>query len=220
MAHSSIIRATLPCLLASAICAWTATANAAEQVAVAPESPPTTSPSSAPKPVREGFTLELGLGGAMTFISTQIQHVTYDQGQLSSESSTETTTQTGFAPLALGIGGFLSEDWALLFRASGTSFSHEGKRWMNTFSGIAVQHWPSDRIMLGAGLGMGIFTATSGSSSGSATVDRGFSFSARAGYSIMSGQSNALRLAMEITPAFYEHTRVTGVAMGLDWQLL
>lgn len=213
------IRALLAFLPAALVVFQSTAADASERVQ-SPEAPPPANSSPKERPIREGFTLELGLGGAMTVVSREVGTVTYDRGHLSSTSSNETSTHSGFAPLSLGIGGFITEDWALLFRASGTSFFQDERQWLNVFSGIAVQYWPTDRFMLGAGIGIGTFMTISNRSSSDQSENRGLALSARAGYSVVSGQSNALRLAIELTPAYYEHSRVTGVAMGLEWQLL
>lgn len=214
------IRAILALLPAGLIVLQSTTVDASDRAKPSPEAPSSASSSSEKRPIREGFTLELGLGGAMTVVSREVGTVIYDRGQLSSTSSNETSAHSGFAPLSLGIGGFITEDWALLFRASGTSFFHDERQWLNVFSGIAVQYWPTDRFMLGTGIGIGTFMSISNDSSSDQSGNRGLALSARAGYSVVSGQTNALRLAFEVTPAYYEHSRVTGVAMGLEWQML
>lgn len=163
--------------------------------------------------------MELGLGGAMTAVSRELYSTTYDQGQYTSEAFRETKTQSGLAPLSLSLGGFLTRDWALLFRASGTSFTLDDVRYVNTFSGLAAQYWPSDRLMLGAGVGMGTFLAT-GTRSSSNNVNRGLALSGRVGYSVLSSEGHALRFAFEATPAFYENVEVTGYAVSFEWQLL
>jgi len=192
---------------------------AAAAATEAPADSPSTSTNES-GPVREGFTMELGLGGAVTSVSLELYAVTYDQGRYSSQSYKETKSHPGLAPLSLSLGGFLSQDWALLFRASGTSFTLDDVRYVNTFSGLAAQFWPSERLMLGAGVGLGTLLATGTSSSSDDNVNRGFALSGRVGYSVLSSEAHALRFAFEATPAFYENVKVTGYAVSFEWQLL
>ncbi len=214
MMHSRFRSIVPALLLAAAVIAHGTRADAAEA-----ESPQQASSSNQSGPVREGFTMELGLGGAMTSVSRELYSVSYDQGRYESEAFRETKTQSGLAPLSLSLGGFLTRDWALLFRASGTSFTLDDVRYVNTFSGLAAQYWPSDRLMLGAGVGMGTFLAT-GTRSSSNNVNRGLALSGRVGYSVLSSEGHALRFAFEATPAFYENVEVTGYAVSFEWQLL
>jgi hypothetical protein len=58
-------------------------------------------------PNREGFTLEVGLGAALTILSAE---------------GFDTETKGGLAPLSLSLGGFLSPDVALMARRAGTSY--------------------------------------------------------------------------------------------------
>lgn len=164
--------------------------------------------------------MELGLGGAVTSVSREFGRVTYDRGKVSSTSYRETESFTGLAPVSLSLGGFLTQDWALLFRASGTSFATDQARFVNTFTGLAAQYWPTERLMLCAGVGLGTYIATGKASSSYDNVNRGLALSARVGYSVLSSEAHALRVAFEATPSFYENVQVTGYAVSFEWQLL
>lgn len=176
-------------------------------------------------PVREGFTLELGVGAAVTFVST-----TYSTGCFSTTGDcategdvTETESFGGFAPLSVGIGGFLSKRVALEFRVAGTSYFEREENWVHAFAGPAIQVWPGDRVMLGAGVGAGTFGENPLLSRRGALTSRAYSgvaLSLRGGYAFLTNRDHALRCSLEFLPGFYDNRRVVGSALSLEWQLL
>ena len=76
----------------------------------------------------------------------------------------------GLAGLNLGVGGFLTENLALMFRLSGTNATHEFGAFGYDFdisqvsgvAGLTVQHWLDDRFYIEAGPGMGFWSCALG----------------------------------------------------------
>src|SRR5436309_387708 len=64
-------------------------------------------PASADEPIRNGFTLELGLGLGFTEVFPSVG------GSIS---------KVGLAPLSLSLGGFVNNRLAIMFRLQGTSY--------------------------------------------------------------------------------------------------
>jgi hypothetical protein len=98
--------------------------------------------AQATTPAREGFTVLVNLGlGFQT-----------DEGY--EESA------IGPAGANVGVGGFLTENLALLFRISGTKVQYDFGAFgeVNQLSGVVgstVQYWASDRLTLEGGVGVG-----------------------------------------------------------------
>jgi hypothetical protein len=138
----------------------------------------------------------------------------------SSSEYTRTSAYFGLAPLSLSLGGFLSRDAALMFRLAGTSHFRYREQILNGFYGPAVQYWLSDAVFIGGGVGLGILAPNpliSSSSEGKA----GIAFNARLGVSPWSSlEQHWFGAVLELFPAIYERTRVLGIALNLQWQLL
>ena len=169
---------------------------------------------------REGFTIELGLGGALTVVDPNYVGSSCPPGASNCASGSEAKTFGGLAPLSLGIGGFLSPTVALLFRLSGTSYFRSSSQIVNAVYGPAVQVWLTDRFMLGAGAGVGLHGPNPLLNESSMSTQAGFAFSARAGYALYAGQNHSFRLAAEVVPGFYESATVIGTALNLEFQWL
>ncbi len=176
-------------------------------------------------PVREGFTLELGIGAAVTFVSSTIstgcgKSSSGSFGSCDSSDRIETETFGGFAPLSLGVGGFFSEDVALLFRVASTSYFLDGHNWVNGFYGPALQIWPSDRVLLSAGIGLGLFGENPLLEQSQPETYSGLAFSARGGYAFFVNRDHALRATLEVIPGLYGTRSAVGTALLFEWQLL
>jgi hypothetical protein len=169
-------------------------------------------------PNRHGFTLELGLGAALTFVTREYGTSVGPGGPQVSVTRKQTDTYVGYAPLSIGIGGFISPRFALLFRATGTAFFEYGDQWANGIYGGVLQFWPSDNFFLSAGGGVALIGQSSfvpRDSSGSLT---GFGFSARAGVAVANFTHHSLRIDAEVLPAFYERRSAVGTAIVFAWQ--
>ncbi len=187
------------------------------RVVAAPPAPA----ADADLPLREGFTLELGVGAAVTFVAEAYDTDCFSgSGYCGAVEGTTSRAFGGFAPLSLGIGGFFSEDVALLFRAASTSYFEGQHQWVHAFYGPAVQLWPSNRVMLALGVGLGAFTQNPLLEQGQAEGRVGFAASVRGGYALFSSRNHALRATLELLPGFYERRRVLGTALLFEWQLL
>src|SRR5262245_37636406 len=92
-----------------------------------------TTEARAQMPVRQGFTLELGLGGAVTTANDQIDAFAPGGGGIPVERTFRTSG--GLAPLSLSLGGFLNPDVALMFRIAGTTYTPTFYAYLNDFMG-------------------------------------------------------------------------------------
>lgn len=159
------------------------------------------------EPERRGFTLELGIGAAVTLIVND-----------SSEA------HAGLAPLSLSLGAFATPDLAILFRASGTSyFTRLGgntAQIAHNFYGAAVQYWLDDPVFIGGGIGVTLYDDNvlfgGGDYIASST---GVGLELRAGYCVGLWDRNALAFAVEVLPAMYDGAFVVGTALQFQWQL-
>jgi hypothetical protein len=163
---------------------------------------------SAERPLRQGFTLELGLGAALTHVSV---------------TGGEAKTSFGLAPLSLSLGGFLTPDVALLARIAGTSYFDKGAsgdttQFASGFYGAHLQYWVDDRFMLSGGPGFMLFGENSFISAGAKKPLTGYGASVRAAYAFYAGTHHALRIALEAFPAKYEEAFVLGTALNFEWQ--
>lgn len=175
--------------------------------------------SAPPRPRRSGFTMELGLGGAATLIFDRLSSGGFSStGEDQWSSYYKTRLYGGIAPLSLGIGGFLTEKVALMFRAAGTNYFRTNDPAAVLFYGAAVQIWASDALMFGAGLGLGAHSTDI-----SLGIDElGVASSLRASYAFFTNATQALGVGLELFPAFFPDSKdiTLGTALILEWQLL
>jgi len=219
---------TLSTLFIASLCASSAHAQEEEETlsplpAASPPSAPAaapaqTAPASPPPPIeneeapaegplRQGFTLELGLGAALT-------HVSPDNGT--------SQTKVGLAPLSLGLGGFLTPDIALLARAAGTSYFEKGangdtSQFVSAFYGAHLQYWFTDRFMMSAGPGFMLFGENAFLTPAEKPVT-GYGASVRAGYAVLAIKHHVLRFSLELFPAKFKDASVLGSALNFEWQ--
>lgn len=183
-------------------------------LSVKPDPPPTVSqPAPTPRgnatatqaaggpqnaPARRGFTLLLDMGvGFQT-----------DDGL--EESA------TGLGGLNLGIGGFLNEDVALMFRITGTNvwydFGFLGK--VQQISGVAgpsVQYWVSDRFTVEGGVGVGYWVTASNQEQAVGLI-----LGARA--VVFDGGRHNLLVGAEYAPAFTSSGTVHNFGITFGYQ--
>jgi hypothetical protein len=161
-------------------------------------------------PRREGFTLELGLGIGLTHIAPD---------------GFDSETKLGLAPISLSLGGFLSEDLALMARMAGTSwFEDIGSETIQIgsyFYGAALQYWLSDEAFLAGGVGYGLLAVNPlFSSSDDFDSEGGLAFTLRAGYAVYTSRNHALGFTLEFFPEFFDNATTFGTAINFQWQLL
>jgi hypothetical protein len=126
----------------------------------------------------------------------------------------------GFQPLSGSLGFFVSPTVALLARTSGTAYFKRDDLFTNSFLGPAVQVWPTDRVMLGLGAGLGVHGPNRLFSRSLAVTRTGLAFSVRAGYALRARRDDVLRLGVELVPTFTDRDTVLGTAVTLEWQWL
>lgn len=180
--------------------------------------------SAAAAPDRSGFTMELSLGPAVDVLFEDVHDVALSLGPsgFSNSESEHTLTRAyfGLAPLSLGLGGFFSRDFALMFRLAGTSHFKNRDQILNGFYGPAVQYWLSDGVFVGGGVGLGVLAPNPLVSSSYSDGKLGVAFNATMGVSPWSFEHHWFGAVLDLFPAIYERTRVLGIALNLQWQLL
>lgn len=144
---------------------------------------------------RGGFTLVLDLG-------LGLQH-----------DAAIGTTESGLAGINLGIGGFLTDRLALLFRASGTNVAYGPVRQVSGTAAPALQYWASDRLSLTGGVGMGFWSVEDFNESGLGLV-------VGVHYAIWQSGRHSLFLGVDYAPAFTEPETVHNLGFLFGWQLL
>lgn len=175
-----------------------------------PELLPPPRPVFGDGPRREGFTLELGLGLGITYIAPD---------------GSDSETNVGLAPLSLSLGGFLTEDLALMARMAGTSwFEDVGNDTFQVgsyFYGVALQYWLSDEAFVAGGVGYGLLADNPlfGGSSG-IDAEGGLALTLRAGYAFYTSRNHALGFTLELFPEFFDTATTFGTAINFQWQLL
>ncbi len=165
--------------------------------------PPARGQQASVGPDRGGFTLLVSLGAGV-------------QNDTAIEES-----GFGLGGLNLGIGGFLKNDVALMFRVSGTNvkltFSEAGfEESFDQVSGVgavSVQYWVNDRFNIEAGPGLGFWSTDGGD-------DTGFGLFAGAGLTVLNKGRHNLQLGIEYAPAFTEGGAVHNAGLTLGYQLL
>jgi hypothetical protein len=156
-------------------------------------------------PDRSGATFEMSLGLGNTRVSV-------DGG--GSESF------TGISGLNLGVGGWLSPRAALTLRVAGTSFvepiGRVDVRFIAGWLGMSLQYMAADQVWLGGGIGLGVLTTDQDNTDS----ETGLGLDLRAGVNLYESRQNAIHLAVEVTPGFYDGFNVTGFGLQLGWQSL
>ena len=122
-------------------------------------------------------------------------------------------TERGWAGLNLGVGGFLTDDVALLFRLSGTTANHGAIQQSSGVFGPTVQYWLDDRFFVAGGVGVGFGCVR-------CTTDGGLGFILGGGYTVLNNGKHNLQIGMEYTPAFTAPEAVHSLGITVGWQLL
>ena len=154
---------------------------------------------------RRGFTLEFGLGfGAFHEIP----------------SSYPNDSHLGQSNFSFSLGGFLRPDTALLFHMQGVASMFEDGFTVDMagFGGVHVQHWLKDRLFVGGGAGMAIY------SYGDALLPyqdkelHGLGVGLRSGYSLASSRTHSLHLALEVSAGFFSELTTITETLVFEWQ--
>jgi hypothetical protein len=156
---------------------------------------------------RSGFTLLLSLGyGIQT-------------GEIKND------TGTGLAGLNLGIGGFVSERAALMFKIAGTNVSYDytiepfGTYSTDVIAAVMVgdlQYWATDRLTMEFGLGFGIVDSES-----AWDAERGMGMLVGAAYSVLLREKHSLQVGVEYTPVFRDRSdTVHSIGFNVGFQFL
>lgn len=149
-------------------------------------------------PAREGFTVLVNLGlGFQT-----------DEGY--EESA------IGLAGANVGVGGFLKENLALLFRISGTKVRYDFGAFgeVDQLSGVVgttVQYWASDGLTLEGGLGLGYWRTAD-------EFDRGLGLILGIGAVVFKKGTHNLVVGAEYAPAFTESATVHNFGITFGYQ--
>jgi hypothetical protein len=172
-------------------------------------SPMVYSQQQAERPVRNGFTLELGIGASLMQTLPEVG---------------DTQNEFGLAPLSLSLGGFINESMAIMFRMSGTSYFTDNavgdsSQVLNGFYGIHFQYWLNDQIFVSGGPGFALVGMNPLLKSDyDPDPETGFGLSFRAGYSFFNLENHSLRLSLELFSSFLDNANVIGEAINFEWQ--
>lgn len=152
---------------------------------------------SGESPDRNGFTLLLNLG-------IGIQH-----------DATLDETNTGLGGLNLGIGGFVTDKTAVLFRVSGTNVDLDfaEARQLSGFVGPSLQYWADDRVALEGGVGIGFWEIE-----GNRETGLGLLFGVS--YAVIQNARHSFSVGIEFAPAFTDPDAVHNLGVVFGWQLL
>jgi hypothetical protein len=159
------------------------------------------------RPLRRGFTLELGFGGSLTYVARE-----------------RADGHTGIGPttLAVGVGVFVTPKVALLARWSGTTYFDENAKGettqvINELGGFHLQYWANDAISLSAGPALAVVGVNPVfAADGNPQV--GFGGSGRVGYSLFSAKHHVLRLSWETFNSKIASAFIYGSALSFEWQ--
>lgn len=129
----------------------------------------------------------------------------------------------GLSGLSFGIGGFVSHDFALMFRLSGSNVNYDLSSPLenvnyNVVSGVGVldgQFWLNDRLNFEAGAGFGFATYED-----EEMDDTGPGLFFGVGYSILLRGKFSLQVGVEYAPVFLDTQTVQNVGFNVGFQFL
>lgn len=159
-------------------------------------------------PVRNGFTLELGIG-------VSFMHVLPKSGS--------TLNKVGLAPLSLSLGGFVNNDLAVMFRMTGGSWFRENafgnlQSWVMGFYGVHVQYWFNDWFFVSGGPGFTLYGSVVGRTSLDGKIKAGGGINVRTGFSVATWENHSLRFSLELFGSFFQGLNVVAETIIFEWQ--
>lgn len=121
----------------------------------------------------------------------------------------------GLAGLNFGIGGFLNQNLALLFRIAGTNVSYElsGGDYGQTSGviGTSLQYWLTDRFNVEAGAGVGFWN-------GHSEGDEGLGLLLGAAFSVFNRGKHNVQVGAQYVPAFTSPGAVHNFGFTVGYQ--
>ena len=122
----------------------------------------------------------------------------------------------GLAGANVGVGGFLTNDLALLFRFSGTSVNRdlgpfESLTLISGVLGPTVQYWVSDRINIQGGVGPAFWNE-------GFTRETGFGVIAGVSAVVVGRGKHSLQVGVEYAPAFTDSATVHNLGVTFGYQ--
>ena len=125
-------------------------------------------------------------------------------------------TAVGLAGLGFGVGAFLNEDLAVMFRLTGTNVTYDlagGEYGQSSgVGGAAAQFWLSDKLNVEGGAGFGYWRGDNDES------NRGFGLILGAGLSIWNRGKHNVQLGVQYLPAFTDPGMVHNFGFTLGYQ--
>ena len=154
--------------------------------------------AQAATPVRQGFTVLVNLG------------LGFQKDDGLEESA------IGLAGANVGVGGFLTEDLALLFRISGTKVRYDfgGFGELDQLSGVVgttVQYWATDRLTIEGGGGVGFWRTEDEN-------ERGFGLILGVGAVVFKKGTHNLVVGAEYAPGFTDSGTVHNFGITFGYQ--
>jgi hypothetical protein len=152
------------------------------------------------RPIRDGFTLELGLGAGMMHTQDAGEH-----------------HQIGFPSITISLGAFLDDSTALMFRGSGVGGMKESeyKSIGLFYYGGHIQYWLGDNLFIAGGPGLVLFGSPIPFSE---PAHLGFGLSVRAGYSFLNLEDHSFRITLEVFPTILREEFLMAEALTIEWQ--
>jgi hypothetical protein len=120
----------------------------------------------------------------------------------------------GLGGLNFGVGGFVSNDTAVMFRVSGTSVKHSRGEVVSGVAGPGVQHWINDSLNVEGVLGMGFVDYGNFYNN-----NRSMGLMLGVGYSFYHGKTSSLQFGIEYGYVF-STSSANNLILAFGWQLL
>jgi hypothetical protein len=132
-------------------------------------------------------------------------------------------TDIGFEPHALSLGGFITNDVAILFRWKSTyhfitnSEGESAQQFLGTFA-CHIQWWFADEFFVAGGLGLAAFGLGFGAAESDPSWAVGLGTAARIGYAFYRTDHHAFKLSVEAIGGFFGRGMAFGQTFNLEWQ--